>query len=415
MDTTARMGPDIFKKGICFGLCTWALCQPLSIAGACIGIALTTAALLGHGLTSRSFPSLRSPLEKPLWIYLLIGILSTAFGMDWHHSLGQLGKDGQVLLHFYIFSAAFALDASLSILSFLAVGFLIAALIGIGQVTSFFGPVVLKDLLLRCASSAKFWKFLAPQLRAHGTIMYLTYGQLLGMGALGFFCYAKTQATKSNRQISALIFFFILVVGQILSGSRGAWLGTMAGIGLIVALNLSMALVTKAAVAVAAFASGLFLCPRFLAVGEKAWSLSETSFYLHRQLWKTAWRMFLDHPILGVGLGNFEKLSCRYNPTFFCGQIWDQADNFYLHQLAERGIAGFAATALLSGAMAYQAWRTYKRTRSFLSLWFLSWIFALLFMGLTECSWRRTLIWMPTIALYCWMERGSNSPKDPKP
>jgi hypothetical protein len=61
--------------------------------------------------------------------------------------------------------------------------------------------------------------------------------------------------------------------------------------------------------------------------------------------------------------------------------------------------------------MAYLAWRMYQRSRSFLSMWFLSWIFALLFMSLTDCPWRRATIWMASIALYCWMERGSGTPE----
>ncbi|GEM_PF-1650804 len=409
------MDQKIFKNGIYFGLCAWALCQPLSIAGANLAIAVTVASLLGYGLSSRSFPTLRSPLEKPLWIYLLVGILSAAFGIDRQHSLGQLGKDGQMLLDFYIFSAAFALESSLSILGFWAAGLLIASLIGVGQVASFFGPAALKSLLLRCASSGDLLKFLTPEARAHGTIMVLTYGQLLGMGVLGCFCYgislrqAGARESRPDRGVPALVLCLTLVAGQILSGTRGSWLGTMAGILLVVALNLSKELAAAAAAIAAAFAAGVFFCPRFFVEKSKAWSLGETSFNMHRELWKIAWRMFRDHPVWGVGLGNFGQLSCRYNPALFCGRLWDQADNFYLDQLAERGLVGFAATALLLGTMVYQAWRTYRRSRSFLSLWFLAWIFALLFMSLTECSWRRAIIWMPTIALYCWMERGSGS------
>jgi O-antigen ligase len=60
--------------------------------------------------------------------------------------------------------------------------------------------------------------------------------------------------------------------------------------------------------------------------------------------WKTAWEMFLDHPIFGVGYVCFRFLSDRYNDL---GVILITAENYYLETATGMGIVGLAVLALV--------------------------------------------------------------------
>jgi O-antigen ligase len=69
-------------------------------------------------------------------------------------------------------------------------------------------------------------------------------------------------------------------------------------------------------------------------------------------IWTVAWRMSLDHPVTGVGIGNFPTRSAEYSiepgATYRTDRTIDQpavAHNSYLGPLAETGIVGFGLFA----------------------------------------------------------------------
>ncbi|HWY44396.1 MAG TPA: O-antigen ligase family protein [Candidatus Sulfotelmatobacter sp.] len=72
-----------------------------------------------------------------------------------------------------------------------------------------------------------------------------------------------------------------------------------------------------------------------------------------------AWLIFLDHPILGTGLGTFQLVYPPYE-TLYDGKIVNHAHNDYLEALAETGILGglccvwFIAVLVLNGLRALQ-------------------------------------------------------------
>jgi putative inorganic carbon (HCO3(-)) transporter len=64
--------------------------------------------------------------------------------------------------------------------------------------------------------------------------------------------------------------------------------------------------------------------------------------------WQAAVSMFLEHPLLGVGYGNYKFLSADLVPGALPGTL--EAHNLYLELLAETGLVGFLSIGALLGA-----------------------------------------------------------------
>ena len=90
-----------------------------------------------------------------------------------------------------------------------------------------------------------------------------------------------------------------------------------------------------------------------------------------------AWRIFLDHPVLGTGLGTLQLVYPPYE-TLYDGKIVNHAHNDYLEALAETGIAGGLCCAWFMGILFLVALRTLQEaTHTFAA--------ALRLAGLTAC------------------------------
>jgi O-antigen ligase len=156
----------------------------------------------------------------------------------------------------------------------------------------------------------------------------------------------------------------LLVVGIGLSQSRGAWLGVaMAALCLLLGWGaatrrLLIPVVLGSAAALALALSGLLPASildrlsqtveyfgvfdvRTVEVTSDNWAVVERMAH-----WQAGWYMFLDHPWLGVGAGNYAQAY----PDYFVG-MWREplghAHNYYLNMLAELGVVGGALLAVL--------------------------------------------------------------------
>jgi O-antigen ligase len=73
--------------------------------------------------------------------------------------------------------------------------------------------------------------------------------------------------------------------------------------------------------------------------------------------WQAGWHMFEDHPVTGVGIGNF---NARY-PDYYVRETFrvsqGHAHNFYIHMLAENGLIGLAIYLTLILSFAFVALR----------------------------------------------------------
>ncbi|HWZ99920.1 MAG TPA: O-antigen ligase family protein [Candidatus Dormibacteraeota bacterium] len=90
-----------------------------------------------------------------------------------------------------------------------------------------------------------------------------------------------------------------------------------------------------------------------------------------------AWHIFLDHPILGTGLGTLQLVYPPYE-TLYDAKIVNHAHNDYLEALAETGILGGLSCAWFIGVLFFAALRSLQETSH-------SFAAALRLAGLTAC------------------------------
>ncbi|MFZ0703870.1 MAG: O-antigen ligase family protein [Candidatus Acidiferrales bacterium] len=139
------------------------------------------------------------------------------------------------------------------------------------------------------------------------------------------------------------ILTLVPIVALVLTGSRGGSVSLVFEIGLLAALmRVRKARFQGAAVAAILLVSLAALM--WLGAGKvldriKASSVADLSADRRVTMLKGAWHMFLDHPLLGTGLGTLVAVYPKYE-TFYDGRIVDHVHDDYAEALAETGIAG---------------------------------------------------------------------------
>jgi O-antigen ligase len=170
----------------------------------------------------------------------------------------------------------------------------------------------------------------------------------------------------------------LTLFGLFASYSRGGWLGAVGGmLGLALLAGRRSALVATGALLLALLVGvvGAFnvlppvVVDRLGAITDNlrifnaaTEMVNDDNFAVVERMahWQAAWRMWLGHPWLGIGPGNFNE---AYR-EFFLGR-WSisqgHAHNYYLHILAEAGPIGLLLYLVLIGTMFGQALRVMRR------------------------------------------------------
>ena len=170
----------------------------------------------------------------------------------------------------------------------------------------------------------------------------------------------------------------LILGGVLLTYSRGAFVTLVALVALLVATR-SVRLRTLALLAAALIAAVVALAPGYvlrmaslqeapgLLQGARA-SQSEVVMRSRLTEMLAAWSVFVDHPVFGVGPGQYEPVySTRYmsNPDIAFKEIGRarRAHNLYFELAAETGILGLASFLTLVGVIQVRLWRAWRRWR----------------------------------------------------
>jgi putative inorganic carbon (HCO3(-)) transporter len=396
----------------------------ISVGGAEAMAALTVAAWLVHMLARRDVRTARAPLLVPLLAFLFVASCSIMGALSLQWSLkGLLIWLELVAVYLLVVNLVGSREVRILVILILLAGGVQASL-GIYQFFARAGP----------ESFALFDRFM----RAYGTfqqpnpyggylalILPVALSLFLGRGAWRGRCDLATWLLASlslglmglallmswsrgawlgfvaGAAVVAIVGFWYKVLSALKAGILGgfgagalgfAWLGSWApGLGLVVASLLAalagvgtgvgvfvslrrrwpwlLALAAILLVVLLIALAGDSLLPTAIAdrfsdllpyaqvVDVRRVHVTDENFAVVERLahWEAAWGMLEDHPLLGVGVGNYVP---RY-PSYALPGWKDplgHAHNYYLHVAAETGIAGLAAYGLLIAACFWQGW-----------------------------------------------------------
>lgn len=102
-------------------------------------------------------------------------------------------------------------------------------------------------------------------------------------------------------------------------------------------------------------------------------------------IWQSAWNMFKDHPVLGVGLGQYtENYREKYVSPLAKEPHLTHAHNNFMQMLAENGVVGFAGFVIMFGYIILKNLIAWFKTRNVYALMIVSTTVCLLLQGFTE-------------------------------
>jgi Flp pilus assembly protein TadD/uncharacterized membrane protein YhaH (DUF805 family) len=213
------------------------------------------------------------------------------------------------------------------------------------------------------------WVDQNPRLRPFATFGNPDYyGQFLAAMFVG--CAAMLAFARQRLWVMIVVGLLTLsTLGlMLIVATRGSFLGVVAGAAVLAPLWLRRAGLSRRvlarfglAIAVAAIALGVLLVAtplggRLLDIG-RGIGLRERVL-----LYQSAFEMFLDHPLVGVGFENFAVAYPRYQQAEWFGiagmnSTNTSAHNWLLHVAATTGIVGLVANLALLLAFAIHTWR----------------------------------------------------------
>ncbi len=358
-------------------------------------LALWLARMMAHERAIRiRFP----PLALPFVVFLFAALLSTMAALSLQYAVKELTKWLEMLAVFlYVANNVKRAQIQRALAVMLIAGGAEAA-IGIYQFLFRIGP----------EGFSLFGRFM----RAYGTFEqpnpfagYLGLGIPIALGiVIGLFSDLRSDARgqRSKFQVKqarskimkpawnlnpgslglaalATLSLTIMLAALVMSWSRGAWLGVGAALVVTIVVQSRRAFVLSV---IAAFVltfiillSSINIIPgaiaeRLSSIGDyfgvfdvRGVKVDDANFAIVERMahWQAALEMYADHPVLGVGIGNYAPVYPAYALPRWSDPL-GHAHNYYLNVAAETGTIGFLAYLLLWGTAVWQAWRTVRIT-----------------------------------------------------
>jgi O-antigen ligase len=311
-----------------FGFLNLALFIPFSIAGENIAIGFTVLAWLVWMVAKRRMPGLSDPLFIASVVLTLSAVPSVLMSVDRHRAFVDWESYWQLLICFMVGShiaRTGVRDRAVGVLfASAAVSCCVAFVQRAGGVH--IGPI-----------------HIGAEHRVSSTLFTMTFaGILCQLAVFGAAVAAAPLAVRWRWWIvtaSVMIFAALL-----LTMTRGAWIAVFAGLAAACVLLRNRVLIVATLLALVVMLvyteENKNDQGRTLAVDSFATEQADRNVATRLVLWDMSWHMFLDHPLLGVGMGDYsieaeKRLAARHVRTTV------DSHNIYLQLLATRGLLGF--------------------------------------------------------------------------
>jgi O-antigen ligase len=306
------------------------------IAKVCALIAIGAFVLLRA--YDRSKPFLKNffeftPLNKAIYCFMAVAGLATIFGLSPYES--QKVFFNRYIIYFFIFFVGASIGKKRFALKIIILSLSVGAvLVSVGGLVDLFSGGSLRRLLT---------SFGAP---IYGTYFLYTLPFLIG-----FMIFHPSLKLKLVSFVVAVPVF----TAFIFHGSRGVWLGLIAGciITIILCSKKRGYLLGLSLLVIVLISFVNFTRERVMVVD---------SVKVRFQMAASALNIFKDYPILGVGPGNYGGLMQDYYPDQAKGARKHlHAHNTYLEVLAEMGILGLLSLLWILALFFRQGYRAIKK------------------------------------------------------
>jgi len=318
-------------------LYVYAICSVISISAMqaayifAVVTWITRLYLQGHNL------QLRWPLLLPFSGFFLASVLATIIAVAPYRSLVELRNIFEASLFYLVVNQVTTEERATT---------LTRVLIAAGTVMSLYG------LAQSVAHGADF--------RVYGTMsIYMTFAGLLMLVALMTLAQLLFR-THGRHVLWALPALLIITAALVMTHTRSAWLGFMAGCCVLLALYKKVFLLTLPLLVLVVF----LLLPQ--AVKTRALSILDRRGATAQErlsMWSSGLRIVRDHPWTGVGMGAMAQVYQRYrepdspvDPKRRLGHL----HNNVLQVAAERGLLGLACWLWLWIAYVHHTWLIYR-------------------------------------------------------
>ncbi len=180
--------------------------------------------------------------------------------------------------------------------------------------------------------------------RTHGSFSTpMTFGSiLLVLCSLSFAVFVGRGVTRRFR-VALGVATAVILAALLVSFTRSSWIGTLVSVVVILAFLRRRLIVLFVAALVALF---LLLPPVYRERVQTMWSPTFGTNVQRLEMLSASWRMFKDHPLLGVGTMDLGELYRQYKPptaVFIHGHM----HNNFVQIAVQMGLVGLAAFIFL--------------------------------------------------------------------
>lgn len=199
------------------------------------------------------------------------------------------------------------------------------------------------------------------------------------------FCCIMTWEQNKTSLLAGVFFSLVLFMGLLLNATRGAWLALGITLPIVAILYDRSSKKMLFLIALIAATSVIFLSTPHLQ--KRAESITSSTFQSNTErllMWKSAYNMFKDNPIVGVGIGQYAPEYLKEYRLPESKEIQNHCHNNFLQMLAENGIVGLLAFSILFGYLLYASLLIFWSQHNPFALLIFGVTLALLLQGMTE-------------------------------
>lgn len=213
------------------------------------------------------------------------------------------------------------------------------------------------------------------------------------------------RAQKLSFLVFNLVLFSILAVGLMLNATRGAWLGVIPALFLVgMWFSLKSAKKTMSFIVIAAICTSLFCSldqvqRRFNTITDMAYQSNSERLLM----WKSATNMFLDYPVLGVGVGQYKD---KYQKEYILPEAKERkqkhAHSNIFQMLGQSGALGLISFILLFGYIFWFGFKSMWKNKNLYGMLIVSISMSFFIQGLTEFNFGNS-----AVVKYYWVALAS--------